>query len=476
MANATLTSPCKTNQSETLAYEESSTHLRAASVSLYLNNSNQTFVLKNTGNPSPTIGTPKDHHYHMDLGRKKTHEDGEISVFTAEKYFNGGINEKTRIMDKGGRKHLHRKDDKVDQQSVKQKIKPRNSSLSSEAGSNSQNTLLSKSLKDWSPSKQSDKPEIKPRNPSLSSPIWKDWSLSEQKKVNAKRFFNSFGCKCTCTDEKSVDITKEKVGENKNSSNSCSKNVDNGGVDDDKEITKAANDIDQHPVSLVQNKHTQPESSSKEEISSQKFDNLGLGLQGKECFNLQVLNSEVGNVTVVEEKARKSLEVFGSPILDKDVHVPPSRVMEIPKILGSSGMFYDVESDSSSDLFEIKNLSHNFSTLSDNDEPKMAGIIKNPKNAILTSTTTTKTTIAKTSINKKMQRHRDSMLLSCRSHKAVKVVGNTYRIAEKAKSDPQMHRRSDSVTPMSEYKTDQAKVRSFKTERVRHSLARKSFS
>ncbi|RZC69910.1 hypothetical protein C5167_033032 [Papaver somniferum] len=435
---ATLPSSSRSSSTslpKTFTYKKYSTNLHNNTISSYLNNSSSSSeTFKNT---SPSIDTQ------MRFGRKKNEDVVGLS-FNSEKHFNGGIHEKksrnSRIVDRGGRKIQRNKND---------------------------NNVHPKGVK----------PEAKPQKKSLAASVLKYWFPCELKKVNIRRFFPSFGCKCTCARAKSVDIEKS-VRESKSSVQIRNKKDNHQGVDKCKEIRKVCNEVfNPNPFSLVLNEYTQPESSSEDEISCKKYDSVSSELQ--KSSDSPDLSSMVEDATVqtqIQEKPRKPLEVFGSPISGKNV---PCRVTETPKIFSSDAMFYDGDdSDSSSDLFEIKNI--NFSRLSDSRAEKTPRLGKSKKKCLLDSATTPKrnTSIEKASISMSMQKRRDDILLSCRSYKAVNVArNNTYSIAKETQSDPQIrHRLEDSATPVSENRTGHARHRDFKVTHVIRTMRRNSFS
>uniref|UniRef100_A0A5B6YJ86 Phytochrome kinase substrate 1 n=1 Tax=Davidia involucrata TaxID=16924 RepID=A0A5B6YJ86_DAVIN len=436
MAMVTLTSPCNTNLSQTSSFENNNHHLRDASFSSYLKNAEETFVLK-LAESSPA-------HY---LGKKKF-EDGEIGVFGAEKYFNGGTDEESpRIANKGAIRHQYEEDDHP----VKPKIQPGTPSVYSESSWNSQNALL----------------HGVQRNP----PCRKTTN-----KAHGKSFLASLGYNCPCGDKNSVDV------DDNNSNKSVSFRVIQGKTSTTKEPIKTGLGSWLNPW-------------IKEEMPGKNFDELGLGLNREERFSFPVLNSKAGNLAVKTRFQEEGLEVFGSPILEKgkktlslerrltmltwDAAANP-RVEETEIPANSDGIFNDTGSDASSDLFEIESFTNNvnvnsfltrqasdgmsnnnyapseasiewsvvtasaadFSVMSDSEELRAAvATTTNPNKMVVTAKTMP-------TPSKEIQKRRPS-LLGCKSQKAVGVAGDAYRTSE-----PRRHPRLDSFAPVTRFQAE----------------------
>ncbi|KAK9277243.1 hypothetical protein L1049_006782 [Liquidambar formosana] len=493
MAMGTLTSACNTNISRTLSYEDKHNDPRNVSFSSYLNGAEESFVLKlaeSSENPSPFNTAQQEHLY---MGRKKV-EDGEIDVFGAERYFNGRMEKETpRVANKCVRKYQSKEDEPADLDPMKPKTQPGTPSVRSESSWNSQSVLLQSGL----------------RNP----------TRHRTNKVHGKRFLSSLSCKCACSDKDSVDID-ENAGENNfNRSASC-------GVVHGKAITNEPIETGPNPVGVAQIIRPRSKSWVKEDMRCQKFDKLGVGLNRENCYTSPTINSGVGNFPVKmhfqeekDESPRKSLPVFGSPVLekrnkpslslekkltmlswdattgDKEIEIPPA----------SNGMIYnDSESDASSDLFEIESLTGKanpffarqasdgtspttcyapseasiewsvitasaaeFSVMSDYEEQRRppATIVTSPSKKVAT------TTIAKaTTTNKETPRRRPGILLGCKSHKAVRVAGEAYRTNDKAIFDPQGLHRPDSFMPVTRFQAE-AKLIGFDSRHGQHAFA-----
>ncbi|KAF5183518.1 Phytochrome kinase substrate 1-like [Thalictrum thalictroides] len=520
MATVTLTSASNPSISQSLGYENNSTHLRDASFSSYLSSNEETFVLKLTESivkPSGNINTPQKTMYQASLGKKKS-EYGEIGIFGAEKYFNGAMDEEeTKIVNRNEKKHQTVKDGRVGMHGTKPRTKLGTPSTCSEASWNSRSALL--------PNAQ-----------------------GREDRAKGKSFLATLGCKCYCSDKDSVDVD-ENVSDNKSS-----KISDDCGEIYGRVPAKSPTEIKQAPIGVTRTKQTLPLSWLKEETPFANSDRRGSGH----------MSIEGQFKSLEDEKARKSLEVFGSPILDKDditlnlekklsmlTWDANPRAENTPVALSVKGgsnddtdkegiasnlekkvamltwdanprvkttlvapavrseLNDDVDSDSSSDLFEIKSLSSNghaffrrqasdgmsscmspsscyepseasidwsvvtasaanFSVATDYDEPNPATTVHNHENRKTTANITP--SIAKTDMSKGGAKRRPSMLLGCRSHKAVKVVGGAHKVPEKK---PELRKipKSNSFTPRSRFQTE-SKVTDFESAHAQRAFAK----
>ncbi|KAF5933720.1 hypothetical protein HYC85_029891 [Camellia sinensis] len=215
-----------------------------------------------------------------------------------------------------------------------------------------------------------------------------------------------------------------------------------------------------------------------------------LGLRGEDLFVFPVLKSGKENLTVKKqleeekvdkEESRYSIEVFGSHMIKKgdNISINLERKLSmltwdaIPKsqdlpstlpISSTPGPCDDIQSDASSDLFEIDTLSGtghslltmqatenmsqyepseasiewsvvtasaaDFSTVSEYDEKSIAGDHLTSTNA----TNRTKTAKTKNIVCKEGQKGRSGGFLGCKTQKAVSVAEAAHRANEKAKS------------------------------------------
>lgn len=299
-----------------------SAHTRDASFSSYISGAEGNFVLKLAG----SVQTPPPA---MTLSRKT--EEGEISVFGAERYFNMMLeDEGPRIVDYNTSKHGHNKKENRTGQHYKQpKSRPGTPSTCSEASWNSQSALL----------------------PSL-----RNSSHNKKKKVNGKiKSFSIFSCN-GCSDKKAIYIHEINAGH---------------GGHHGKDARKQSVRIDQNPV-----KQSQPRFKERDELHYSSFQTS----HKEEHFAFTNLNSsaqksaaksQLGEKkTKEEEEPRKSLEVFGSHMMKGDIvainlerrlsmlswdAIPKAPSLSNASVTGPV-INEDVESDASSDLFEIENL------------------------------------------------------------------------------------------------------------------------
>ncbi|KAJ9677399.1 hypothetical protein PVL29_022400 [Vitis rotundifolia] len=465
-----------------------SLHLRDASFSAYLSTAEENFAVKlaeSIQSPYLPLTSTQEAAYPVNLGRTMC-EEGELSVFGAEKYFNMKMDDgRRRLTTSSSLKHRQIKEDRADLHCTKPKIRPGTPSASSEASWNSHAALLPRLLRNPSPSKQ--------------------------RKANAKMIFAGFGCNGSCSDKKSVYVDT---------------NAEPGGVHG-KEIRKKVAQNDPNPLMLDRTRLSQPGFPVKNEIHSRSFDKASIGFKREEYFGYPIINSGLESLTVkgelvnkrAEEEGRKSLEVFGSHMLKKgDVATNLERklsvltwdaipkVQTVPTTSEGTGMYEDNESDASSDLFEIENLSGSahplfnrqasdgmssctryepseasiewsvvtasaadFSVTSDFDEKKQVESTENSREMNFASTPT-RPSKTKSSVGKEAQRSRPTGLLGCRSDKAVRVSEPAYRTNDKVKSDPGWHHRLDSSMPLGKSQGEN-KVKDFEFPQAQHAFA-----
>nr|XP_023927982.1 LOW QUALITY PROTEIN: protein PHYTOCHROME KINASE SUBSTRATE 3-like [Quercus suber] len=393
--------------------------------------------------PPPAITSSQTTHFPVCLGRNKA-EDGEISVFGAERYFNMKLeNDSLRtIIDSQANKHGLKKYNRNDlhYRRPKPKSRPGTPSISSDASWNSQTTLLQSALR--KPSQYMDK------------------------KVNEKMHFSGFICSWPCSDKKSIDIHKNNIEHE---------------VKQGKEFRKKAIQFDLNPVILDRRSNRfQPRFQAKDELHCTSFErserenNVSLPISSCRVQNLRA-KSQLEVEKIIREEPRMSLEVFGSHMIQKDdIAMNLERKLSmltwdaIPKVQDfttssvTGGVHEDLGSDSSSDLFEIENLSSTEKPLftrqaSDGMSSCMTSTTKyEPSEASIEWSVVTASAadfpvvntgydekklevntklsgVAKTKsiVDKDVQTSRPSGLLSCKSHKALNVVETAYRTNER---------------------------------------------
>jgi hypothetical protein len=369
--------------------------------------------------PPSAITTSQTTPSSISLERAKA-EQGEISVFGAERYFNMKLDDhgSPRSIDSHASHHGLNKDHCVDRlQYSKPKSRPGTPSVISEGSWNSQATFL--------PCFQ--------RKP----------SQNMQKKVNGKIHFSGFICSRSCSDKKGINIRN---------------NIEHGRIHG-KEVRRKAID---HAPSFERSNRS--EKSFQVPISSSRVQNLTAKSKMEE------------EKTTKEEEPRKSREVFGShdaminkggiamnlerklSVLTWDA-IPKSQNLSTTSGTGCGEHEEDMGSDASSDLFEIENLSSSEKPLfnrqasdgmSTKYEPSEASIEWSVVTASAADNFSLNTTAYdekklegnnKKIVDKEVPKSRPrGSLISCKSHKAVNVAETAHKTNEKAKSDSILQR------------------------------------
>lgn len=438
MATITIASACNNGN---FALDDNGNHLRDASFSSYLSRGGQTI------SPPPTAVAAADHPNQLSLGRKFI-EEGELGIFSAEKYFSGRMDEMdtaVAVAEKG-RKQQSSKEGKMDVPRPKKSFKSATPSTCSEASWNSRSALLHK-----------------------------DPLPNIQRQMSSKNFFSSFGC--NCVGSKSIDIDEKNTN-----SRHCRKIFD----------LREEPIFIHEPAAVVVGQQTRmilPGKKQnrlefqygKEMMSGTTTDNKGniVGFKRDDCFAFPILNPHVGNLAalqqLVEENARASLEVFGSPPqmieegMGSNLHSHSHSHRRFTAMnsntgsgrikaagLGAMDGDDDLGSESSSDLFEIESLPSKANQAffhpqaSDGYESSEASIEWKSNREASVKKIMTRTTNAMGA----QRRQPAASLLSCKSTKAVNVVANAHRVPEK--SDPGGLRRFqlDSMAPLTRFQAE----------------------
>ncbi|KAM5570744.1 protein PHYTOCHROME KINASE SUBSTRATE 3 [Rosa sericea] len=278
-------------------------HTRHASFSSYLTRAEGNLVLK-----SPALNLSQ-----------KTDQEGEISVFGAERYFSMMLeNDSPRVLVD------HNSTSRAGLQRLKQTktSRPGTPGTCSDASWNSQTAFL--------PSRR------------------RNQSQNKKKKVNGKKIFSGFGCNGSCSDQKSIHVHEVNVRVAR-------------------DFRKLSFGSDHHPV-----KQSPPRIKAKDHELLHHYPSFG-GSNKKQHFQFTNFGAkEEKKAKQEEEEPQKSLEVFGSEMMKERedlVAINLERRLSmlswdaIPKgqshsiTSGNSEMINeDIESDASSDLFEIENL------------------------------------------------------------------------------------------------------------------------
>ncbi|XP_028798683.1 protein PHYTOCHROME KINASE SUBSTRATE 1-like [Neltuma alba] len=446
VTKVTITSAANRGVYELLSLnsQNKNSHHRKTSFSSYLDRIEGTFE-KKLADSSKKVNSFTDSRedYPVHMVQKKG-EDEEIGVFSAEKYFNGGVEDGPGVSNnmparkfQYHHRHPHQKEkQEADlEETRKSKVLPIGTpSVHSESSWNSQSALLRTALKNS--------------------------SRNSRKKVQGKSLLSNLGCKCSCSDKDSVDVR---------GTASC-------------EISFGKN----ASFGVTHGKTSSPKKS---------FETVYAGLANKP-ENMKIPPE------YELEKPTKSLELFGSSILecrskslsfDKRLTAPSSSSWNPPKsgeidLSANSGgnNINDAASDASSDLFEIESFTGakskpylasqasdaansgcvtpttcyapseasidwsvvtssaaEQSVLPDFEEQRSVTTMMSP----IRSSTFGSSTNGKSKANRDMQRRRSSNLLGCKSHRAVRVAGDAFIRHQKASPNVPQVKKMGSFDP-----------------------------
>ncbi|XP_015883483.3 protein PHYTOCHROME KINASE SUBSTRATE 3 [Ziziphus jujuba] len=430
------------DQNSTDLHDASFSYLRAGEGLEVNNNDYLSGSVEVQQYPSPPL---------MSLGRttKTIDQEGEICVFGAERYFNMILNDDINKSSKSGgyKKEINNNSNQVHhhhppppQRLTRTKSRPGTPSSCSEVSWNSQAALL---------------PRLN-GNPSLNK---------KKKLLNGKNFFvSTFSCGGSCSDKKSIYVHEEEVRKD-----------------------------DQHQ--LVQIDRVIPLKPQHQQQQQQRLINVKQKNHEDQHFAFPILNPGAVHTSTADEKLvlqlegrkkttiedeeqlpRKSLEVFGSNTMTGDVvainlerklsmltwdAIP--KASNVSSASGTTRMNDDMESDASSDLFEIENIScgtgfqplftrqvsdgmSSCMTPTSRYEPSEASIdwsvvtasaaggqdvsvVRDYDEKMLAANNRSINSIAKTKagMEKEVQTNRHSGILGCKSHKSVRVAESAYR-------------------------------------------------
>ncbi|XP_019420551.1 PREDICTED: protein PHYTOCHROME KINASE SUBSTRATE 1-like isoform X2 [Lupinus angustifolius] len=411
---------------------EKNHHYPETIFSPYLNSNNEVF--KRLGESRPKLST-------LMTNKKSPHHNGEIGVFGAEKYFNEEVN-----TPKGSNKAQQ-----IALETMNYKSQYGTPSIGSESTTNNSQSAL----------------------------LQRNSQRNMKNKVHAKSFLAGVGLKCSCSDKDSVDI-------NSRSSDEISFNkTDTYGIVHGKTTPRKIFNVGLDANHSVKINKPLPNLLINKDLNLQKPENFAFSNKN---FGLRNNNHQVKvqlQLEQEEEMARKSLEVFGSPIFpSRDIATAATKFEEIDFPRNSdSNYIYDAASDASSDLFEIESFKEkpnsflerqasyvasspkscyapseasiewsvvtaSAAVISDCDEDQMSqGTIRSPVKISLSSSSNGKSAKSKRDMKKS-----PSMLLgSCKSQKAVRVAGVesfiTYEKPSSTSSQVQPHRNNISHVP-----------------------------
>ncbi|GMH26164.1 hypothetical protein Nepgr_028007 [Nepenthes gracilis] len=304
--------------STTVASSCHGSSLNDVSFSSYLSSAEETYVRElgeSNHNLSSGIPVPQERR----CSRKTTAEDGEIDVFSADTYFNGEMEDANpRNADLGTRNCGNKIEEQVNGGHLKPRIQSRAPSICSKSSWNSQIALLRTVLRN---SSRKDKTN----------------------RAQGMKFFAILGCNCSCSDKKSLDVDGH-VYEGYSHS----------------KVSSKATKTSLEPA--------YPISTNKLQLETGKFD---VSIKREDRFASQISCSPDKMLSTEEqERARKSLEVFGRRELGKGGKTFSLERRRSMFPWGASRREYqlnsqtplveiqsDVESEASSDLFELECLS-----------------------------------------------------------------------------------------------------------------------
>ncbi|XP_065877281.1 protein PHYTOCHROME KINASE SUBSTRATE 3-like [Euphorbia lathyris] len=356
----------------------------------------------------------------LQMERPVKAEEGEISVFGAEQYFNMKLEDANgEIVDANAGNSLHPSDQKrADLRRMGSKGRFGTPSVSSESSWNSQTALL---------------PSIR-RNLS---------HTTQTKKANKRWFFPGFACNGSCSDDQSINV--------------------------DENVARREPQVSRRPPKLEGKELVQSRLQAKDE-----FGKMSIGTKREEYLVIPTVNSGVQSLAIKREKKksldvedpRKSLEVFGTHVIKKEDiasnlerklsvlswdAIPFSKAQSIPTTTYEEDP--EIESDASSDLFEIENISCSTQAIKICDE--MSGCMTPTSEASVEWSVATASAADFSFVSNSEEKNipdkdlaasttprirRPNGLLGCSNEKSVKVAESVaYKRNEKPKPTFQQH-------------------------------------
>ncbi|KAL2344527.1 hypothetical protein Fmac_005812 [Flemingia macrophylla] len=446
------------NQLHTFNSGNSNSHVYDPTFSPYLN-ANEGTIVGRLGEPNqnliPLIGNNRKSPLQK---LEKKEQNGEIGVFGAEKYFNEGeVLETPRSSSMATPKYLHQRDEQMALATRKHTLQYGTPSIRSESTCNSQSALLQSGM----------------RNPSRNG----------KEKGQAKSVLAGLGFKCSCSDKDSVDAVEISFRKN------ATYGAVHGKTTRRKLVDIAALDAS-HSIKISK---PNAEVLKINSVYFQKQESFGVRLNTQNSsLAFSPISSASGSqnhhvkiqLQQDEEKPRKSLEVFGSPLLNKKIKsLSFDRSLAMPSRNGTPRMeehdsnynINDAASDASSDLFEIESIKSKTNPFLARQTSDAASTCASPTYGYAPSEASIEWSVAtasaavmsdceeqmsevtirspirtsyapsngKPKTTREVNRRRSSML-GCKSHKSVTVAGDAFITYENPSSTPKVRSRSSS--------------------------------
>ncbi|CDP00326.1 unnamed protein product [Coffea canephora] len=407
----TLDPASETNIPRTVPFRNSS-NLRDASFSSYLNGSEETSVHQladSSKSCEPLISTPLDH---LHLVSKKA-EDTEIDIFSADKYFNEGVEEETpRIADKYSPKLDQKMDPPPELDPLKQQTGSGTPSIRSESSWNSQNALLQNIPRNQLPRKTN--------------------------KANRRSFLANIACNCSCSDKNSVDIDIP-LGEN-----NCNMSA-NG---------KQAYGKAGKPTKAVEMQRKKEEDDTRR-ISLEVFGSP-TERKGKKSSSLERSLNMLTWDAIVPKVDESEVQASSRGMYNDTDSDASSDLFEIESFSTNPSQYLTRQasnnsmtrttcyapSEASIEWSVATASAADFSVMSDTEELRSTTTKANPRgNGMALNGRSTPV--------REMPKRRSGILSGCYSQKAVRVAGDVYRTGEN--TCPGRHQKTEFLMPMTRF-------------------------